>query len=159
MVAPLAPHVAEELWRKLGHDETITYVDFPVADEQYSSTTPSRSRSRSTARSAAGSTVAADADQATMRGGRAGRRAGRRCARRRHPEEGHRRAGPHGQRRRLSIHVTGVRHIRACPTAHSIDRWKCWSAGSLRPNVTWVCGAGAEAASGSRRRWRSPRRR
>ena len=35
MAAPLVPHVAEELWRKLGHDETITYVDFPVADERY----------------------------------------------------------------------------------------------------------------------------
>ncbi|HEX6659476.1 MAG TPA: class I tRNA ligase family protein, partial [Ilumatobacter sp.] len=35
MVAPLAPHVAEELWRELGHDGTVTYVDFPVADPQY----------------------------------------------------------------------------------------------------------------------------
>jgi leucyl-tRNA synthetase len=35
MVAPLAPHVAEELWRKLGHDDTMTYVDFPVADARY----------------------------------------------------------------------------------------------------------------------------
>jgi len=35
MVAPLAPHVAEELWRKLGHDDTLTYVDFPVADPSY----------------------------------------------------------------------------------------------------------------------------
>jgi leucyl-tRNA synthetase len=35
MVAPLAPHLAEELWRKLGHDGTVTYVDFPVADPQY----------------------------------------------------------------------------------------------------------------------------
>ena len=32
MVAPLAPHIAEELWRKLGHDETVTYLDFPAAD-------------------------------------------------------------------------------------------------------------------------------
>ncbi|MGV9214812.1 leucine--tRNA ligase [Micromonospora sp. RB23] len=32
MVAPFAPHVAEELWRKLGHDTSLTYVDFPVAD-------------------------------------------------------------------------------------------------------------------------------
>jgi leucyl-tRNA synthetase len=32
MLAPLVPHVAEELWRKLGHTDTITYVDFPVAD-------------------------------------------------------------------------------------------------------------------------------
>jgi leucyl-tRNA synthetase len=32
MVAPFAPHLAEELWRKLGHDETVTYQPFPVAD-------------------------------------------------------------------------------------------------------------------------------
>ena len=32
MLAPLVPHLAEELWRRLGHDETITYVEFPVAD-------------------------------------------------------------------------------------------------------------------------------
>ncbi len=32
MVAPMSPHIAEELWSKLGHDETITYVPFPEAD-------------------------------------------------------------------------------------------------------------------------------
>ncbi|MGW3602611.1 leucine--tRNA ligase [Micromonospora sp. NPDC005161] len=32
MVAPFAPHVAEELWRRLGHDTSLTYVDFPTAD-------------------------------------------------------------------------------------------------------------------------------
>jgi len=32
MVAPLAPHVAEELWQRLGHTDTLTYTDFPVAD-------------------------------------------------------------------------------------------------------------------------------
>jgi leucyl-tRNA synthetase len=32
MLAPLVPHVAEELWRALGHDGTIAYVDFPAAD-------------------------------------------------------------------------------------------------------------------------------
>jgi leucyl-tRNA synthetase len=35
MVSPLAPHLGEELWRKLGHDDTVTYVDFPVADAQF----------------------------------------------------------------------------------------------------------------------------
>ncbi|NND74955.1 MAG: leucine--tRNA ligase [Ilumatobacter sp.] len=34
MAAPLVPHLAEELWRKLGHDETVTYLDFPVADPE-----------------------------------------------------------------------------------------------------------------------------
>ena len=32
MLSPLCPHIAEELWAKLGHAETITYVPFPVAD-------------------------------------------------------------------------------------------------------------------------------
>ncbi|KOX06786.1 leucine--tRNA ligase [Micromonospora profundi] len=32
MLAPFAPHVAEELWRKLGHDTSLTYADFPTAD-------------------------------------------------------------------------------------------------------------------------------
>jgi leucyl-tRNA synthetase len=32
MLAPLAPHVAEELWAKLGHATTVAYHAFPVAD-------------------------------------------------------------------------------------------------------------------------------
>lgn len=32
MLAPLVPHVAEELWQRLGHTETITYEAFPNAD-------------------------------------------------------------------------------------------------------------------------------
>jgi len=35
MVAPLAPHIAEELWARLGHDDTITYEAFPIADPQW----------------------------------------------------------------------------------------------------------------------------
>ncbi|WP_328344386.1 leucine--tRNA ligase [Micromonospora sp. NBC_00421] len=32
MLAPFAPHVAEELWRTLGHDTSLAYADFPTAD-------------------------------------------------------------------------------------------------------------------------------
>ncbi|MEV6492990.1 leucine--tRNA ligase [Actinoplanes sp. NPDC051633] len=32
MVSPFAPHMAEELWGKLGHSGSLAYVDFPVAD-------------------------------------------------------------------------------------------------------------------------------
>src|SRR5260370_13164384 len=32
MVAPLAPHIAEELWARLGHDQSIAYAAFPEAD-------------------------------------------------------------------------------------------------------------------------------
>ncbi|MFE0811445.1 leucine--tRNA ligase [Streptomyces sp. NPDC058848] len=35
LVAPLAPHVAEELWRKLGHTDSVVHQDFPVADPAY----------------------------------------------------------------------------------------------------------------------------
>ncbi|NHA69329.1 leucine--tRNA ligase [Phycicoccus flavus] len=32
MVAPLAPHIAEELWARLGHAESLAHAAFPVAD-------------------------------------------------------------------------------------------------------------------------------
>lgn len=32
MVAPVAPHIAEELWQRLGHDESLAYHRFPEAD-------------------------------------------------------------------------------------------------------------------------------
>jgi leucyl-tRNA synthetase len=32
MLAPLVPHMAEELWQRLGHRDTITYAMFPTAD-------------------------------------------------------------------------------------------------------------------------------
>ncbi|MFD8570415.1 leucine--tRNA ligase [Streptomyces sp. NPDC057694] len=35
LIAPLAPHVAEELWRKLGHTDSVVHQDFPVADPAY----------------------------------------------------------------------------------------------------------------------------
>ena len=35
MLAPLAPHLGEELWRRLGHEGSLTYASFPVADEQF----------------------------------------------------------------------------------------------------------------------------
>lgn len=33
MLAPIAPHIAEELWEKLGHHETISYEAWPAYDE------------------------------------------------------------------------------------------------------------------------------
>ena len=35
LVSPVAPHIAEELWKRFGHDETITYQAFPEFDEKY----------------------------------------------------------------------------------------------------------------------------
>ena len=35
MTAPLAPHICEELWARLGHEESLAYEPFPVADPAY----------------------------------------------------------------------------------------------------------------------------
>jgi leucyl-tRNA synthetase len=35
MLAPLAPHAAEELWGRLGHDESLAWGPFPEADPAY----------------------------------------------------------------------------------------------------------------------------
>ena len=35
LLSPFAPHIAEELWSALGHDESITYAEFPVYVEAY----------------------------------------------------------------------------------------------------------------------------
>ena len=34
MVAPLAPHIAEELWHRLGHEQSLAHEPFPVADPE-----------------------------------------------------------------------------------------------------------------------------
>jgi leucyl-tRNA synthetase len=35
LLAPYAPHMAEELWQRLGHDETLTYEPWPIHDEAH----------------------------------------------------------------------------------------------------------------------------
>jgi leucyl-tRNA synthetase len=35
MLAPFAPHIAEELWERLGHTESLTHVPFPIADPAF----------------------------------------------------------------------------------------------------------------------------
>jgi leucyl-tRNA synthetase len=35
LLSPYAPHIAEELWQKLGHAESIAYAPFPAFNESY----------------------------------------------------------------------------------------------------------------------------
>ena len=35
MLAPIAPHICEELWARLGHEGSIAHADYPVADPRY----------------------------------------------------------------------------------------------------------------------------
>jgi len=35
LIAPFAPHIAEELWKHMGHTQSITYAPYPTHDDQY----------------------------------------------------------------------------------------------------------------------------
>ncbi|SOC79030.1 leucyl-tRNA synthetase [Salinimicrobium sediminis] len=35
LIAPYAPHIAEELWQKLGHDTSVTTAVYPVCEEKH----------------------------------------------------------------------------------------------------------------------------
>ena len=35
LVAPFAPHIAEELWKRLGNTESVTFIPYPVHEDKY----------------------------------------------------------------------------------------------------------------------------
>jgi leucyl-tRNA synthetase len=35
LIAPYAPHITEELWKQLGHENSISFAEFPVFDGKY----------------------------------------------------------------------------------------------------------------------------
>jgi leucyl-tRNA synthetase len=35
MLAPIAPHISEELWSKLGHEDSLAHESWPKFDERY----------------------------------------------------------------------------------------------------------------------------
>jgi leucyl-tRNA synthetase len=35
LLAPMAPHLAEELWQRMGHEDSLTDAPWPTCDEQY----------------------------------------------------------------------------------------------------------------------------
>jgi leucyl-tRNA synthetase len=67
MLAPLAPHIADELWERLGHAESLAHGPFPIADEQWlaqdSIEIPIQVKGKVRSRI----TVAVDADEETVR--------------------------------------------------------------------------------------------
>ena len=66
MVAPLAPHLAEELWTRLGHGTSLAHGPFPVADEQYLVEDTVEYPVQVNGKVRGRVTVAADADTATV---------------------------------------------------------------------------------------------
>ncbi len=108
MLAPLTPHVAEELWERLGHGQTLAFEAFPepdpallVDDEveipvQVNGKVRGRVARRHRCR------------RRRARGGRPGRRAHRRAARRGDRPQGRRRARPARQLRHRLTPLPGL---------------------------------------------------
>jgi leucyl-tRNA synthetase len=66
MLAPLAPHLAEELWQRLGHDTSLAHGPFPVADPGYLVTDTVEYPVQVNGKKRGLITVAADADAETL---------------------------------------------------------------------------------------------
>jgi leucyl-tRNA synthetase len=66
MLAPLAPHLAEELWRRLGHDTSLAHGPFPVADPAYLVTETAEYPVQVNGKKRGLITVASDADTDTL---------------------------------------------------------------------------------------------
>ena len=66
LIAPLAPHVAEELWSRLGRADSLAWQTFPVADPVYLVTTTIDLPVQVNGKLRSLITVAADADDAAI---------------------------------------------------------------------------------------------
>jgi leucyl-tRNA synthetase len=66
LLAPLAPHTAEELWAKLGHQDSLAWHPFPVADARYLQADTVQMPVQVNGKVRSRITVAADADQAMV---------------------------------------------------------------------------------------------
>ena len=102
MVAPLAPHLAEELWRRLGHEDLARARPVPrrrrdVPDRRHRRVACAGQRQGARPRHGA-----CRCRRRRDRNGRPCRRKGAGVPERRDTEEGHRRRGPAGQPRRLA---------------------------------------------------------
>ena len=66
LLSPLAPHIAEELWHRLGHSESITYVSWPSYDEALTVEAEVEIVIQVNGKIADRVRIAADADEAAM---------------------------------------------------------------------------------------------
>ena len=135
MLAPVAPHLAEELWQRLGHPSSLAHGPFPVADPAYL-VEDTRRVSRAGQRQGSWPNHGVGQRGCRRRRGRgAGRREGAGVPGRRHTEEGDRRRPRNGQPGRLAARG---RRMTSC-------RWP--SGGVL---IAW---ATAAATVSARRNW------
>jgi len=66
LLAPYAPHVAEELWSRLGHGESLTYAEWPAFDEKHLQLSAVRIAVQVNGKMRGTVDVAADADEVAV---------------------------------------------------------------------------------------------
>lgn len=67
LLSPFAPHLGEELWRRLGHDTTLAFEPWPAFDEALTRDEEVEIAVQVSGKVKARVTVAADADEASIR--------------------------------------------------------------------------------------------
>ena len=133
MMAPVTPHLAEELWASLGHPGSLAYEPFPVADPtllvedtlEYPVQVNGKVRGHVLVAAAADAAVveAAALADSKVQAALAGRVA----------EKGHRRARAPRQRRRLRP----TRGTRPGPTFSAVTGWVVSTTGAVRALLGW----------------------
>ncbi len=66
LLAPFAPHIAEELWERIGHSDTLAYEPWPTYDESYLAEDTIEIPVQVTGKLRGKVTLPVDADQATV---------------------------------------------------------------------------------------------
>jgi leucyl-tRNA synthetase len=66
LLAPFAPHLAEEIWSMMGHQETLAHAPWPIAEERYLKADTLSLSVQVNGKLRGSVTVAADADKATI---------------------------------------------------------------------------------------------
>ena len=99
LLAPLAPHISEELWSRLGHPDSLADEPFPEADQALLVDETVEITVGLNGKVRARIQVPADADAEAHRGRGPGQRTGGGAARRCRRAPRHRRTGPPGQLR------------------------------------------------------------
>ncbi len=146
LIAPLAPHIAEELWRRLGRTDSVVHRDFPVADPAYVVDETVTCVVQIKGRSGRGWRFPLDLRGGTGEGGAGGREGRRRTGRRRDPQGDRARAeaGQHRHGLRSVVRIGPAGRDRASRSPRDADMIRTTGPGGPQPSV----GPGGAAGSG-----------
>ena len=136
MTAPLAPHVAEEIWERLGHEASLAYEDFPTADPQWLTVDTVEIAVQLNGKVRGAADRRRGPRRGRNRGGGARRRTRGRAAGREDRAQGHRGARPPGQLRRR-VAAPGPCRCTVCRRTRRRASATCPNATGCVPASSW----------------------